>query len=684
MIALLLKRPIALYMLYLGIVILGAVSFVNLVVEGQPDLERPRLVVRTSWPNTSPEVVQVFLTSPIEERGAQVEGLEQIRSVSRRGFSSVTFRFNRETDMDFARLDLNERLSQLRANLPSGAHQPTIHMAERRSAIGERNFMSCEISGPYDRQYLSELFNRVLKDEIASVDGVAELEVYGERRRTLKIRLNRDRLSLYGLVPHHVVTKIGELTKIYETPRTHFQNNEYSISISNSIGTVEEVENLVITHFQGQPVKLYELARVELGHSRLLSLSRLNGNPTLRVNIEKEVGKSLIQTARRVRDRVDTLLADMPHGFRLDWSRDEGEMMEGQLHSIYKRGAWCIFLIVILLLIFLQSLSAAMVITLNIFFSVLITINFMYYFNVTFNVVTLSGLAVGFGMLVDNAIVVLENIFRYRELGYSRVESAIHGVRDIIWAILAATLTTVAAFLCMAFLEDRLSAAYFPLALAVIFSLSASLLVSFSFTPMLSLLIRGSNLKGGRRWVHRFLVQPLRKATELYGEIVLWTLRHKMLLLLTTSAILFMFGRIFWKEIDKGGFSFFVPPNDQVQINVRMPEGAQLETADNVIRQFEKPLLDLSGYKDMAVTVRDNFARLELSFEPEILNSNFPSALKSKMITIAQNFAGVSLSVGGINNDDNYFSGSTGFENYNSSIRLVGYNYKQLMDLRLF
>jgi len=684
MISRLLKRPVAVSMFYVGIVILGFISYQNLSVEGQPDTERPQLVVTTSWPNTSPEVVQVFLTSPIEEVAAQVDGLEELVSSSTRGRSVIRMEMNRDTDMEFARLDLNERLSSLRANLPPGASQPVISMTERDDT-NTSQFMIFSISGPYDLQRLSELFNDNLRDEVSAAEGVADVLVFGEREKTLKISLDREAMELYGLVPDLVARQISELTRNYEAPRTFFHNQEFTMTIVNSIPSVEEVENLALTTGLDQVVRVKDVGSVTLGHARVQSYSRLNGNPTLRVRIEKEVGASVIKTAKEVKNKVDEALTRMPDGFRLDWEYDEGELMQEQLDSIYWRGLWCVVLIVALLLFFLQSVSAAVVITLNILFSVLITVNFMYYFDVTFNVVTLSGLAIGFGMLVDNAIVVLENIFRHRELGASRMQAALLGVKEIVWAIFAATLTTVAAFLCMVFLEDRLAVAYWPLALSVIFSLSASLAVSFTFTPLLSMMIRGSNInrqKSSRFPILGFLRSLLDRFSDAYAAAVGWTLRHKLLVLIVTGSLLYMFITIFRTEIDSGGFFFGYNSDDRLIVVVRMPEGAELETADDVIRQFENPLLELEdkGYRDVSVQVSDTYGYMEVFFDSDMLATPYPLALKSKLITIAQGFAGVGIFVGGISSDDNYSSGATGFETYNSSIRVLGYNYKRLMD----
>ncbi len=680
-----LSHPVAMSMFYIALIVLGVISYQNISVEGQPDTELPQLVVRTSWGSSSPEVVQVFLTSPIEEVAAQIEGLEEMESSSTSGISEVTLRFTRDTDMEFARLDLNERLSNLRAALPPGAQQPNITMIETDETNTDR-FMRFDITGPFDMQELSDLYNDFIRDEISSVDGVAEVELRGEREKSLNIKLDRTAMDLYGLIPDTVANRVAELTQVYEAPRTTYNNTELTITIMNSILSTQDVENLAVAKYKDQLIRLKDIGTIELGHARVLSLSRLNGNPTLQVTIQKEVGASVIETARNVRAKIKAVLPSLPATFRLEFHDDQGEMMEEQLSSIYERSSWCIVLIIALLLIFLQSLSAAVVITLNILFSVLITINFMYYFKVTFNIITLSGLAIGFGMLVDNAIVVLENIFRFREMGYSRMDAAIEGVRDIVWAVLAATLTTVAAFLCMVFLEDRLAVTYWPLALSVTFSLSASMLVSFTFTPLLSLLIRGSNLEHKKTdkpsLVNRLVTQPLERATGLYGKAVLWTLHHKMLVFVVVGAFLFMFVKIFSTEIDTGDFNFRFSPDDKVMVYVRMPEGAELETADDVIRQFETPLLELEkkAYRDMSVTVYNTSAIMEITFAPEILASAYPLALKSKLISIAQRFAGVGIYVGGISSDDNFSSGSTGFESYNSSIRVLGYNYKRLMD----
>ncbi|CAM2067667.1 Efflux RND transporter permease subunit [Sulfidibacter corallicola] len=687
MIDFLLRRPVAVSMFYLAVVILGFLSFRNLSVEGQPDTEMPQLVVSTVWGASSPEVVQVFLTSPIEEAAAQVEGLEELYSSSTRGESTVTLKFNRDTDMEFARLDLNERLSQLRGNLPPGAQQPVISMVDTEDRGSGRMFMLCSISGPYDFQRLSEILKDQLRPELSSVEGVAELLVWGDREKNIRVSLDREAMDLYNLVPSIINQKIAALTDNYETSRSHLGNQEYSITIENSIRSLDELNNLVVAQSEERKVLLSDVAKLSIGQARPRSLSRLNGNPTLAVTIFKETGANVIETSDRVKQKVAEVLPTLPEGFRLDWVVDEGQMMKEQLDSVYQRALWCIGLIVILLLIFLRSVSAAMVITFNILFSVLITINFMYYFQVSFNVVTLSGLAIGFGMLVDNAIVVLENIFRHRELGKNKLDAAVEGVKEVGWALLAATLTTVAAFGCMLGLKDRLAVTYLPLALAVIFSLSASLLVSFSFTPLLSLLIRGSNLRrekrseGGGR-LQAMLSKPLLWLLSSYGKVVDLVLHHKLTVLVVTGCLMFLFTRIFFTEIDRGGFSFGFLRDDSVIVSIRMPEGAELETADDVIRQFEEPLLELEvgGYKDLSVRVDGVRAVMEVRFSSEMLASPYPLALKSRLIGIAQGFAGINVFVGGINADDNYYSGSTGYETYNSSIRLLGYNYKRLMD----
>lgn len=684
MIKALLSRPVAVCMFYFAVVLLGVISYLNLSIEGQPDTELPQLVVEAAWPNTSPEVIQVFLTSPIEEVAAQLDGVEELNSSSTRRGSSITIKFDRDTDMEFARLDLNERLAKLRADLPRGASQPQIRMVET-GPLADTAFLTFNVSGPYDLQILSEIVKEGIKDDIGSLEGVADVTIFGEREKQLKVSLDRKAMDLYGIVPETVFAKILQLTRTYETSRTQKDNQEFTMTITNSIGDLAAVEDLVISQRGDQTVRVRDLGRVQLGYAKMQSLSRLNGNPTLRITVEKEVGANVISTARRVRQTVEQKLPALPAGIRVDWVVDEGQLMQEQLDSVYQRGIWCVILIVILLLLFLSSFTAACVITLNILFSVLITINFMYYFGVTFNIVTLSGLAIGFGMLVDNAIVVLENIFRYRESGMGRMEAARRGAAEVAWAILAATLTTVAAFLCMVFLKDRLAVSYWPLAVAVIFSLSASLLVSFTFTPVLSLLIRRTRVNGtsaASNPIANFIRRCLDRFSDGYETLVNWTLKHKMLILVIVGALFWMFWRIYDDEIDKGGFTFGFGRDDMLFVRVRMPEGAELQTADDVIRQFEEPVLALKGEgtKDVEVAVYQNVAFMRVTFEPEMLASAFPLALKARLIEIAQGFAGVGIGVMGINNEDNYFSGFTGFETYNSSIRLLGFNYKKLMD----
>lgn len=683
MIVAMLKRPVAVSMFFVAVAILGAVSFTSISIEGKPDVDLPQILVSTRWPGATPEVIQVFLTSPIEEVAAQVEGLEEMFSSSTRQKSIVTLKFQRDTDMDFAKLDLNERLARLRENLPPGASQPVLRMDDSDD-VDFGNFMTFDVSGPYDMQYLTKLVQDYLRDHISSVEGVSLVNITGEREKSLRIELDREAMDLYGLVPAVVSSKVRQLgSETYETARTFYSNKEYTVIVENSVPSIQAVQELVLRVFGDQVVRVRDVGTVTLGYAKERGLSRLNGNPTLNVRIGKEVGANVIATSKRVRETVAEQMKRMPEGVRVDWIADQGEDMQEELDSVYMRGLWCVVLIVVLLLFFLQSASAALVITLNIFFSVLITLNFMYYFDITVNILTLSGLAVGFGMLVDNAIVVLENIFRHRELGASRFDAAVEGCKEVIWAIVAATLTTVASFACMYMLEGRMNATFLSMAIAVIFSLSASLLVSFTFTPMLSMLIRGSSIekkKSGDSWVARNISRPLDRFADGYKAAVMWTLNHKMLVVFCVATLFFLFYRIAEEEIDRGSFFLGFNRDDELFVGIRMPEGAELETANDVIRQFEEPLLKAEGYEDVSTRVSGSQAIIRISFDSEMLNTAYPLALKSRLIAIAQKFAGLGIYVGGISSDDNYFSGSTGFETYNSQIRLMGYNYADLMD----
>ena len=671
-------------MFYGAVVLLGIFSYLSIAIEGQPEVELPQLVVQTMWSSTSPEVIQVFLTSPIEEEAAQVKGLEELTSQSARGRSEVILKFERDTNMDHARMDLNERLSTLRRDLPPGASQPQITL-RTSNPLSTDNFMSISVSGPYSINRLFEMVDDTIADDIRSVDGVADVLVYGESQKEVRVELDRSAMDLYGLVPDQVMRKISQLNDNYQSTRANYNNMEYSFVIQSGIWELEDIREMVVQKSGDRLVRVRDLGNVFMAYSDQTSLSRINGNPTIRLDIEKEIGSNLIETARAVKAAVAVAEPTFPKGLRYDWVRDEGELMSNQLTTVYYRSLWCLVLIAFLLLFFLRSFSATIVITLNIAFSVLLTVNFMYYFNITVNVVTLSGLAIGFGMLVDNAIVVLENIFRQRELGQDRMHAAWIGAKEVSWPLLASTLTTIAAFLCMVFLEDRLSATYMPLAISVIFALSASLLVSFTFTPLLSMFITGSALHIPGKVVKENVFQVwLGKAlfwvTDGYRRIVLFALTHKFLVVSITGLLFFMFSKIAFDEIDRGGFFFGRNRDDIVGVFIRLPQGSELETSDDVIRQFEKPLLGVKGYKDVSITASSNFANLQVSFEEDMLASAFPTALKSKLVGIAQGFAGIGITVYGINSDDNYYSGFTGFESYNSSITLMGYNYKKLMD----
>ncbi|MDH7511545.1 MAG: efflux RND transporter permease subunit [Clostridiales bacterium] len=661
------ERPIATVMLFLAVAFLGAYSFLNIPLELAPKEDFPQITIQTGWSDVPPEIIQTQVTSPLEEVASTARGVKKITSTSSIGLSRIVVEFNPGTNMEFARLELMEKIARIRQELPYAANRPQI-IPYVPEDFRTADFLHFTISGDYSLQELREMLKERFEYGLGAVKGVAGVEVSGGSDPEIRITLNREKTQSLNIHPYQVLMALNRWNQTFPAGRIQRGQQEYLFKISSSLASTRDLEELIIVHQGGVAVKLKDVAQVDRTYGEIRYLNRINGQPTIRLIIHKEKGTSTLKVARAVKSRLDDIKQEMPRNLIFRVVNDESEEILKSLRELFLLVGIILTVIFLLVFLILRSLKPSLLILSSIFFSVLITFNLIYFFKVSINMLTLGALALGFGLFVDNSIVVFENILRLREKGLSTAEAAVRGPKEVMLAVFASTLTTVSVFFCFPYFQGRLKIYYLPLGIVIASALSVSLLVSFSLIPALS-----------QRLLQVKRAARPERVRKLYEGFVRFCLRHPLEILILVGVLFYGSYRWFKKEVTIGEF-FRWYSQDRLTVWITMPPGTDLDRTDEVIRKFEALVMEKDYEKEMNSTISSENAYIQISFPPEVEFSFRPYALKEELIQLATQFAGLSVGISGFDPQGYYSSFGTGTF-YDSYIKFFGYNLKKLKDI---
>ena len=660
------ERPIATAMIFLALLVLGVYSFINLPLELAPKEEFPRLFINTNWTGVPPEVIQTEITAPIEEKVSTVKGITKILSSSRTGYSRITLEFNEKTDMEFAHLALREKISELRDVLPYGVRpnlQPYVP-----EEFEEEPFLVYTISGSYSLHKLREYVKDRIEIGIGSIKGVAGVSVTGGSDPEIKILLDKEKLKAFGISPYTVSYHIQKRTEIYPAGRVQKGVQEYIFKVSNPITSMHELKEIIVAYSGENPIKLKDVASVFPSYQDVNYINRINGQPTIRMTVYKTPRTSTLKVARAVKNKLEEVKQELPQDLVFRVVNDESEKIDKGLRELYLIVGIIVAVIFILVFIVLRSFKPSILVLSSIAFSVLITFNLIYFFKISLNMFTLGGLALGFGLFVDNSIVVFENVLRLREKGVPPVKAAIQGSKEVFLPVLAATLTTMSVFFSFVYFTGRMKIYYLPLAIVITSALAASLLVSFSLIPAMS-----------PRMLKERREKKEEKVRNFYVKFLKFLIRHPIEVILVIAAIFFGAYKWFRSEVTIGPF-FSWQYQQTLTVWVTMPPGTPIEETDKVMMKFEEKVLTKNYEKEMNTIVGAESARINIKFPPEIEYSYHPYVLKEELIQLATNFAGISIGVYGFD-PQGYHSSMGPSTYYDSRIKFYGYNLKKLYEI---
>jgi HAE1 family hydrophobic/amphiphilic exporter-1 len=683
MIGLAVRRPVATAALYAALVALGAYSFRLIPIELLPEVSYPRLTVTATWPGASPELLESQVTAALEEAAQQVNGVRKVTSTSRadpRGTGSsatIDVEFARGTRMEFARLDLGERIAALHDAMPSGVTSSIQPYVPEEFSQQSRPFLSWQVRGPYTSTRLAEAVRDEVRPRLLSMDGVSFVRVAGGRRQVLSVELDAGRLAGYGLTPSEVAARLRALDQARPAGSVVLAGRRLDLSIRSRAASVAELDDLVLLPRPRGAVRLRDVGRVRLEEEPATSYHRIDGQPTVSLVVGRQAGSNAIQVADRVKAEVDSLRSLLPPGASLEMDQDQSKDIRAQLSDLRLRALAAAAVIFLVLVLFLRSLGAVLAVFGTIAFSVLAAVNFLYLGGFSLNVLTLAGLAWGFGLVVDNGIVVLENVERRREAGEGRLESAIRGARRVALPVVASTSTTAIVLIPFLFLQGELRLYYVPLAFAVGFSILASLFVAFTFVP--SMAARLGRWRAGRPATRGPAATPGTSPFYVrgYRSLLSGALDHPFVVVLVCAGALFGSWKLFDTHVTRGvRWSDFFGQETYILVSIQFPRGAGLERTDALARSFEEKLATLPEVRRYEAYVQSRFAYLRVTFPKAVERTRVPVAIKERMVAYSYGFSGVDVRVYGFG--PSFYGGGGSPPNY--SVKLYGYNYVALRD----
>ncbi len=598
------RRPVFATMLGASLVVVGGISYRQLGVDLLPDVEMPAVTVFTPLPGAGPEEVESAVTQPLEEVLNTVAGIEELRSVNREGFSFIRITFDLERDPDAAVQDVRDKVSQVLRRLPEGTDPPTIQTFDAES----EPIRAIAISGPQSLRELTEFAETRVKDVLATAPGVGQVTVEGGRRRAVNVVLDAQRLAGYGLSAQDVKLAIQAGNVEIPGGRVTRGAREDVLRTLARVEKVSDFERLVVaTDARGTQILLRDVARVEDGVEEPRGAARLNGREAVTLVVQKRSGANLIETARALDERIAGLRAVLPAGTEILVLRDaavfvEESTAEARLHLVLGG-----ILAALAVLLFMGSLRATIIAAVAIPSSLVATFTAMQALGFTLNNITLLALTLSVGIVIDDAIVVVENVHRQmEERGVSAFQAAIDGTKEIALAVTATTLSLVVIFLPVAFLSGQIGRLFHSYGVTVSVAVLVSLFVAFTVTPMLASRFLESPEEVKARERHGGLGSiPNRLMAALdarYVAMVAWALRHRAVVVIGSLAVSATAVPLFFL-VGKD----FVPEDDQseLEITAELPPGTSFAAADATVREIEAAVSRLPAVRDVLASVGD-------------------------------------------------------------------------------
>lgn len=603
------KRPVFTVMVIIALVVLGISSFIQMNTELYPDIEFPFVIISTVYPGASPTSVETDVTNKIEDAINTIAGIKEIQSYSRESFSLIFIQFTLETNADVAAQDVRDKIAGITDDLPSDIESPVIQKFD----FASRPVMTLSISSERSQKEITSFAKNFLKRRLETVPGVGSVDIVGGSEREIQALLNLDRINALGIVPSQVTNAI--MSSNLELPGGSLSQGRQDLNVRTTgrVTSIDELAQVIVHNSDGKVIRLADIADVIDGVKEKVSLSRFNGKESVSLNLVRQSGANIVNVANGILQRLDEMKAEIPQDIQITIVEDDSQFIKQSIHDMIFDLIYGGLLAVLVIFLFLANLRSTIISALAIPTSIIATFFLMKLFGFTINMMTLLSLSLSVGLLIDDAIVVIENIYRHLDAGETPLQAARNATEEIGLAVMATTFSIVVVFLPVAFMSGIIGRFFYQFGITVAGAVVISLFVAFTLTPMLSSRFLKKEEQIGKskpglinipgniiKWILRVWNGFFHNLNDRYKTTLAWVLHHRFITLGIATIV-------FIGSLAIGGLlgSEFMPQSDQSQLVVIFKAGpdASLERTGELAQKIENKISKYPEVKFMLTTV---------------------------------------------------------------------------------
>ncbi len=572
------KKPVTITMMILIVIVLGVVSFSKLQIDLLPQMDLPYVMVQTSYQGAGPEEIENIISKPLEQTLSTVENIEAVISISNEGSSLLLMQFAFNTDMDEIMLQIRERVDMIKGFLPDGTSSPLVLKMDPNALP----IIQLAVSSKGDLHTTQKIAEDVISPRFERIEGTASAGVSGGLEQEVEIMLKEEMIKGYNLSSSYVAQILQAENLNMPGGSVKKGNNELTVRVMGEFNSVEEIRNLTIPLSRGGTLRLKDIADVNLKSKEQSSITKLDGKEVVQISIMKQSDANTVNVAKDINKEIKKIKTEYPD-LNIVTVFNQADYINLAIDNLIRTAVIGGILAIVILLIFLRSFKTTLVIALSIPISIITTFVILYFTDITLNMMTIGGLALGIGMLVDNSIVVLENIYRNRSLGMDRITASVDGTNEVAMAVTASSLTTIAVFIPIVFTGGLAAILFKDFALSIVIALMSSLIVALTLVPMLSSkLISVKNLESEEAQEKKH--GPL---VVFYKKILSFSLKHRFITIMLSIA---MFVVSIVMVVSVGAEFFPATDEGMINVSVSLPAGSETLEIESVLKDINNSI----------------------------------------------------------------------------------------------